>query len=136
MGIVGSRWTRARAARRGAGDVPEEDGAAGQVGVSESTVYRRLGEPAFRQEVTNARAAMVERASARLTALGEHAVVVLGHLLTDPRPTIRLAAAKHVLDLGARWREVLELEERVAGLEKQLANLENVREDGAQWQPR
>src|SRR5713226_6618243 len=96
--------------------------AAHAVGVSRSTVFRRLADPAFCRRLKALRADMVERASGMLTAAGMEAVKTLLSLLQPPVPApVRLGAAKAVLEVGAELRTVVDLEQRLAALEGQLA---------------
>ena len=64
--------------------------AAEQAGISESTVYRRLRDPVFKQQVGEARAATVEQASARLTAASLTAIQTLLQLLSAESESVRL----------------------------------------------
>ena len=93
--------------------------AAKEAGVSERTVRRRLDDPVFRQQVTAARAETVAQTAARLTAAGLGAVTTLLKLLNAEAESVRLGAARSILDLGFKAREIGELEERLASLEKQ-----------------
>jgi AcrR family transcriptional regulator len=96
--------------------------AARAVGVSKSTVFRRLADPEFRRRLAALRADMVERASGMLTAAGMEAVKTLLALLQPPVPApVRLGAARAVLEIGAELRTVVDLEQRLAALEAQLA---------------
>jgi len=92
--------------------------AAAQAKVSERTAYRRLAVPAFCTQIAAARAELVSQAVGRLAVASPPAVGTLIELLgrTNP-PAIRLGAARAVLELGQRWRETQELEERIATLE-------------------
>ena len=94
------------------------ENAARKAGVSERTVYRRLADPAFRQQIRKTRAEMAERAAAALTAASMEAVktLVALHAQGTP-PAVRLGAARAVLELGAKLRESVELEQRIAVLE-------------------
>ena len=94
--------------------------AAGHAGVSPRTVHRRLADAAFRDQVAEARAAMVERAVARLADAATAAVDTLVDLLTSAPPATRLGAARAVLEIGGKLREQGELEERVQRLEAAL----------------
>ena len=96
--------------------------AAEQASVSESTVYRRLREPAFKQQVSEARAATVEQASARLTSASLMAIQTLLQLLDAESESVRLGSARAILELGVKFREAQELEARIAQLEQQLTN--------------
>ena len=105
--------------------------AAERVGVSEATVYRRLGEPDFRRRVTAARAVLLEEGIGRLVAATTEAADTLRSLLAAESESVRLAAAKAVFDQGYRGFEVLDLAAEVAELKRQLA----VSAGGAAEQP-
>jgi hypothetical protein len=96
--------------------------AARQAGISESTAYRRLSDPAFRRQLQAVRADLVQRTTGALTAASTEAVRALLELLkaTAP-PPVRLGAARSVLELGIKLRETADLEARIAALEEQLA---------------
>lgn len=62
---------------------------------------------------------MVERSSAMLSASGMEAVKTLLHLMERSVPhATRLGAARAVLELGMRLRDLLEVEQRLSTLEK------------------
>lgn len=95
--------------------------AAAKAGLNERTVYRRLEDPDFREKLQEFRAKMVERASAMLSASGMEAVKTLLGLMERSIPhAVRLGAAKAILELGMKLRDLLEVEERLAALEKAL----------------
>jgi hypothetical protein len=97
--------------------------AAAKSGVSERTVYRRLKEPEFRRRVQTTRAEMVERAASMLTAASMQAVKTLLALQeTSAPPAVRLGAARAILDISIRYREITELQERLTAVEQQLAH--------------
>jgi hypothetical protein len=98
------------------------EAAARQCGVSESTVYRRLAEPDFARQLQAARTDMVQRAAATLTAAGTEAVKTLVLLQNAAIPAaVRLGAARAVLEIGIKLREVADLEQRLAALEQMMA---------------
>jgi hypothetical protein len=98
------------------------ENAAASAGVSPATVYRRRKDAEFQQELRNTKADMAARTTSMLTAAGGEAVKTLLRLLKDSMPpAIQLGAARAVLELGGRFRELSELEERMAVLERQLA---------------
>ena len=98
------------------------ENAARQAGVSESTAYRLLADPQFRQSLQKMRAEMTERSAAMLTAAGMEAVKTLLALQqTSIPPAVRLGAARAVLEIGIKLREDAALEQRVAALEEQMA---------------
>ncbi len=92
--------------------------AAKQAGLGERTVYRRLQEPAFQRQVCDIRAAMVAQVSGQLVEASVAAVTTLRGLLDAESESVRLGAAKAVLELGAKFRESTELEARIAALEE------------------
>jgi Homeodomain-like domain len=97
------------------------EAAARTVGVSESTVYRRLRDVKFRLRLQTIRMEMVERTSGMLTASGGEFVKTLLALVKDNIPhAVRLGAARAGLELGMKIREMAELETRIAALEEQL----------------
>ncbi len=98
------------------------ENAARSAGVSLRTVYRRLAEPAFRTRLQGARSEMVQRATGMLTAAALEAVKTLLVLQQASVPAaVRLGAARAVLEIGAKLREVADLEARLAALEQQVA---------------
>lgn len=72
--------------------------AANMSGLSERTVFRRMADPAFRQRLENARELLRDSILARLTDAAGAAVDTLWHLLEDDESSIRLSAAKSLLD--------------------------------------
>jgi hypothetical protein len=63
---------------------------------------------------------MVKRAAGMLTAAATEAVRTLLSLQKDSAPpAVRLGAARAVLELGIKVRELAELEARIAALEEQ-----------------
>jgi len=97
------------------------EGAARQAGFSERTVYRRLANPAFRRRVQEVRADMVQRAAGALTAASTESIKTLLALQqSGVPPATRLGAARAVLEIGIRLREVVDLETRIAALEDRL----------------
>ncbi len=95
--------------------------AAAQARISPSTAYRRLNEPEFQRRLQALRAEMVQRAAGMLTAAAMEAVKTLLSLQhTDQPGAVRLGAARTVLEMGMRLREVADLEQRLAELEQRL----------------
>ena len=97
------------------------DNAARQAGISPATVYRRLADAAFRQRLQTLRGDMVSRTSGTLTAAAGEAVRTLLELLKNPTSSsVRLGAAKAVLEIGMKLRETADLEARLAELEQRI----------------
>lgn len=96
--------------------------AAATARVSESTAYRRLRDPAFRADVAQARAAMVGQAVGRLSEAMTAAALQLKRLVLQAESeAVRLGACRAILELGSKLRESVELEDRIANVERQLA---------------
>ena len=101
------------------------EAAARQAGVSESTVYRRMADPDFKQRLREVVADMVQRSSRMLTAAtGEANKTLLALLKESTPPATRHAAARSIIELGMKTRETADLEQRIAALE--------ARDDGEQ----
>src|SRR5262245_39411430 len=95
--------------------------AARQAGVSERTVHRRLADPKFRKKLDQVRSDMMQRTASGLAAAGSESVRTLLDLqkATVPHAT-RLGAAKAVLEMSMKLREMTELKERIAALEQHM----------------
>ncbi len=91
--------------------------AAIEAGVSERTVYRRLAEPEFKGEVARIRGVLMDQAGGRLVASADAAIQCLQDLLTADGETVRLGAARALLDLSLRVREAAEFEQRLQTVE-------------------
>lgn len=91
--------------------------------VSERTVNRRLADPEFRRKLNDARAQMVERALGHLSEGAAEASIVLRNLMAnkDTADTVKLAAARAVLELGHKLRDGVDHEQRLAEIERLLA---------------
>src|SRR5262245_3905144 len=86
-----------------AGDTAAE--AARKAGVSERTVRRRLDDPGFKRALEAAKAEALARAVAKLSDRAVAAVDTLAALLDAESESVRLGAARSVLELGSRLRE-------------------------------
>lgn len=95
--------------------------AARQAGVSARTVYNRLNDPAFKTRLREVQADILQRTAGALTAAATESVRTLLELQKPGTPpATRLGAARAVLELGLKIREIVELETRIAALEEQL----------------
>lgn len=95
--------------------------AAKSAGVSETTARRRLADPAFRAALDAARAEALERAINALSTLSVIAVATLGELMRGAESEMaRLGAARAALENLLKVRELVELEGRLAELERRL----------------
>jgi hypothetical protein len=94
--------------------------AARLAGVSRRTAFRRLQEPDFRDVVRKCRGEIFDSASGALAATMRRATRTLRILLDDATPTVRLGAAKAILDSAQRLHEAIEVEQRLAVLEARI----------------
>lgn len=101
------------------------EAAARQCGLSDRTVYRRLKDAEFRRRLEEVRGDMVRRSAGMLTAAAGEAVRTLLALQKESAPAaVRLGAARAVLEIGMKLRQVAELEVRMTELEELVAGRE------------
>jgi hypothetical protein len=94
--------------------------AAAEAGVNERTLRRWLKEPAFAQAYAEARRQCLEVALTRLQeATGQAAVNLVAHMAAQD-PNVALRAAVAVIDRGVRAGELLDIEPRLAEVERKL----------------
>jgi hypothetical protein len=101
------------------------ENAARKAGIGERTAYRRLTDPAFRAQLNQLRAEMVQRTAGMLTGAGMGSVKTLVELQQDVAvpATVRRQSARDILELGLKLRECADLEPRLADLEARLAGM-------------
>lgn len=101
------------------------ESAAQKTGLSLRTVYRRLKDPAFQQQVSEVRSDMVRRSAGLLTAAGLSAIKTFTLLLESAKSeAVRLGAARAVIELGQKLRDTTDFEERLAAVERHQAEEE------------
>lgn len=94
--------------------------AARSAGIGERTATRRVADPDFRRRVAELRAEMIGRALGQLADGMTEAAGTLRKLLAADGESVRLGAARSILELGNKLREAVELEERLAALEQRM----------------
>jgi hypothetical protein len=95
------------------------DNAARTAGISPRTAHRRLASPEFQERLRKLRTDMVQRTTDMLRATGMEAVKTLVSLQDASQPaTVRLGAARSLLELGMKLRESAEFEARLCALEQ------------------
>src|SRR5262245_55288208 len=101
--------------------------AAHKAGMSQRTAYRRLDDSAFVRQLEQLRAEMVQRTAGMLTGAGMGSVKVLVDLQADVSvpAAVRRRSARDVLELGLKFREAAELEQRLGAVEARLAGAED-----------
>jgi transposase-like protein len=97
--------------------------AARKAGVTERTLYRWRSDDDFQREVIAARSEMFARALGCMIDGSVPAALVLRQLcLKAKSESIKLGAARCLIELGAKLRDSVELEARIAALEARAAN--------------
>ena len=89
-------------------------------GLGERTVYRRLADEPFRQEVARVRAEMITRATALLAGTACKAAAALRKLLSAESESVRRLAAVSIIDGLCKMRSTDEFEARLQRLENLL----------------
>ena len=90
-------------------------------GISVRTVNRRMADSDFRQRLDVRRAEMFERGAARMADLVSRSIDTLSELMEQSKSeSIRLSAAKSVIDGAVRLRELISIESRLAEMERQF----------------
>ena len=97
--------------------------------VSRQTIYNRLHDLAFVAAVRTRRREILDQALGRLSRAAVSAAETLNGLLEIPKGDnpppaperrVQLSAARAILELGPRLQAVVEFEERIERLEKQV----------------
>lgn len=94
--------------------------AAAKCGVSLKTIYRRMREAQFRKLVDQRKSELVSLASAKLGKSMGAAARELARLMKSSDERVRLAAAREILTVGLKARQLVDLEQRLDGLEAAL----------------
>jgi hypothetical protein len=97
--------------------------AAEAAGVAERAATRRWGDPNFRRKVVARRAELLDRATAKLADAATEAVEVARQLLKANGDTVKLGAARTLLEQAVKFREHLDLEQRLTALEERMKTL-------------
>lgn len=92
--------------------------AATKAQISERQAYRRVQEPGFRRQVSKLRAELIDSAAGKLADGASEAAGCLRSLLLTEAPSVRLGAARALLEMAFRSRELLEYEERLQKVEE------------------
>ena len=98
--------------------------AAKEAGYSERQAHRKLTDPDFVSMVNLARGRLLECSYGRLTSTTVEAVQTLRALLRDESPGVRLAAAKSILDYTGKFKESVEMTQRLERVEEHLRQKE------------
>jgi hypothetical protein len=96
--------------------------AANEAGFEERSAYRWLKDPTFRVRINELRADMLDRAMGKLSDAACAAVDALVCLLDEDSPAIRHRAAASILEILSRFKQNVDLDNRLVRLELAQAN--------------
>lgn len=102
---------------------------AGEIGAGERTIFSWMADEGFRTLVGENRDRMLSEALGRLSEGASEAADTLRALLSDSASNVRLRAAVALLDSLLKVREYGDMAERLAELERRVA------ESGTKWEP-
>lgn len=90
--------------------------------IAEVTIHRWLNDPAFSTTLKEARSRALESTLSSLQGASGKAVETLHEVMKDKtaQPAARVSAAKTILEMTIRARDILETEERLRVLEARL----------------
>ena len=94
------------------------EGAAKKAGISKNTIYTWLQQEEFSHAVSEARKKLFDKAMHKLMNVSMKAVITLEKLLHAKSEAVRRAAANDVLGHILKYRELMEIEERLETVEK------------------
>jgi len=99
--------------------------AAKSAGVTDKTLSRWRKQPAFDDELRRRGTVAVSDASRRLTGTLDNAVDVLREVMNDEEApqSVRIRAARYILDAATKLLELSEVMERLEALEQVVANV-------------
>lgn len=101
---------------------PTVQAAAKAAGVSKATIFRWLGDSVFSEAYRDLRGRLLESTLAALQQASGDAVKTLREVMEGAilHPSARVSAARTLLEMSLKAREVLEVEERLKALEARL----------------
>jgi hypothetical protein len=101
--------------------VSSVEAACNLVGISRNCFYEWLKQPQFKEELQKLRCELVEGATLELKINSKKAVSTLVKLLdNDQHPAVQRSAANDILNQVVKFKELMELEQRISTLEQQL----------------
>ena len=112
---------------------PTTQAAAKAVGISDVTLWRWLQQPEFKERYRAARREVLEQAIARLQRATSDAVEALTRNLSCGVASVEVRAAQVIIDQAVRGAEVLDLEARIADLERAAAEAAERQQGRRAW---
>ncbi len=99
---------------------PSVERAAKTAGMSRATLLRWMQDEGFKADLTAARRALVAEAISRLQTMLTDATRTLHVLLTCRAPTVRLGAARALVEFAFRAKDAEDFETRLDALEQRI----------------
>ncbi len=97
-----------------------KEGSARAAGVSVRTVYRRMEDPKFQQEVEELGTDFRRRANATMSAIMPEAAKALHELLKSNDAVTKRTVARTIIEMGTRLNDKVILELRILALEERF----------------
>jgi hypothetical protein len=94
--------------------------AARLTGIGERTAHRRLEDPIFQERISDMRSEFLSAAVGRLSETAMEAANTLRDLLNSQSDSVRLSAARAILEFAPKLRESVELERRMTEIEAEV----------------
>lgn len=91
--------------------------------IDRTTLHRWMRDAHFRAELQRMRDDVAEIAKAKLQGLMLKSVIVLGEIIDDPDPSVRLRVARTALNAALRMNEDSDLRHRIEVLDEAIAML-------------
>jgi hypothetical protein len=102
-------------------------GAADAIGLNRRTITRYLEDPAFRHALTQAESDLIDEAGRRLISGQDEALDALQELISKAeKDSDRRLAAQAWLDFTLRWRELINVEERLTALQANISKIGDI----------
>jgi hypothetical protein len=99
--------------------------AAAETSTGERTIYHWLDDAGYRAFVASLRGRLLDEALGKLSGTAGAAVDVLRGLLDHPNGHVRLRAALGILDALVKYRDHVELDQRLLDLERRVGDAED-----------
>jgi hypothetical protein len=99
--------------------------AAAETSAGERTIYHWLDDAGYRAFVASLRGRLLDETLGRLSGAAGAAVGVLKDLLDHDNAHVRLRAALGILDARVKYREHVELDQRLLDLEGRVGDVED-----------
>ncbi len=91
-----------------------------KIGIAESTAWRWRKSPVFQKLLLELRAALISETTGKLAQTACQAAAVLNQLLSDSNSSIKLGAARTVLERATEFYKLSDMQQRLENMEAEL----------------